>query len=228
MSTNIYSPIQNKYYKWYCNIITKAKLRNDGDEKHHIIPKSLGGENNKENIVSLTHKEHLICHWLLIYCYANKAKAKMVYALNRMCNKNKNTIYYEIARKLHSQNVSGVNNPRYGGNGCQGYKHTIEYRTYISKRMQGKNHPMFGKQHTEEAKEKIKQKLASNKEHKEKMRLINCRSWYFITPDKNKITIFNLTQYCKDNSLSYNSMTHLHYGYLKNYKGWTKDASLNI
>ena len=60
--------IQNKYTKWYDNIINKSALRgtiNEYTEKHHVIPKSLGGCNNKSNIAVLTAKEHFICHWLL-------------------------------------------------------------------------------------------------------------------------------------------------------------------
>lgn len=32
-------------------------------EKHHIIPKSLGGDNSKTNLVVLTGRQHFICHW---------------------------------------------------------------------------------------------------------------------------------------------------------------------
>lgn len=54
----------NKYTKWYFNIIESAQRQEmDGyTEKHHIIPKSLGGSNDKTNIVKLTAREHFICH----------------------------------------------------------------------------------------------------------------------------------------------------------------------
>lgn len=35
-------------------------------EKHHIIPRSLNGSNEKKNLVLLTAKEHYLCHWLLV------------------------------------------------------------------------------------------------------------------------------------------------------------------
>lgn len=59
--------LQNKYTRWYYNIVNAAQNRsiNGYVEKHHIIPKSLGGSNKKINIVSLTAREHFICHWLL-------------------------------------------------------------------------------------------------------------------------------------------------------------------
>lgn len=39
-----------------------------GVEKHHIIPKFDGGNNNTENLVLLTVKEHVIAHWLRWKC----------------------------------------------------------------------------------------------------------------------------------------------------------------
>lgn len=39
--------IDNKYTYWYYNIVHRAKTRNitGYTEKHHIIPKSCGGDN---------------------------------------------------------------------------------------------------------------------------------------------------------------------------------------
>ena len=64
------------YEKIYYQIINKAifeenfgiRYKNNKIyyEKHHIIPKSLGGSNNKKNLALLTPKEHFICHLLLV------------------------------------------------------------------------------------------------------------------------------------------------------------------
>lgn len=65
------------YQKIYNAIIEKARLRNELDiyfEKHHIIPKSLGGEDTEENLVKLTFKEHFICHRLLTKIYPKENK----------------------------------------------------------------------------------------------------------------------------------------------------------
>ena len=69
----------NKYKKWYTSIVSNAKLRtiNGYKERHHIIPVSLGGSDNKENLVDLTAREHFICHWLLVKIYSGEAKSKM-------------------------------------------------------------------------------------------------------------------------------------------------------
>jgi beta-lactamase class D len=52
--------LTNKYTVWYYNIIARANQRVNLEvyvEKHHIIPKSLGGSNNSSNLVKLTAKE---------------------------------------------------------------------------------------------------------------------------------------------------------------------------
>lgn len=75
--------LQNKYTCWYFDIINKSKSRSVSGytEKHHIIPKSLGGSNSKSNIVALTAREHFICHRLLTKMVTSEFKSKMVYAL---------------------------------------------------------------------------------------------------------------------------------------------------
>lgn len=75
---------KSKYTKWYFNIIENArirKLRIGYYEKHHIIPKSLGGIDRVDNIINLTAREHFICHLLLIKMVTNKnAYEKMVHS----------------------------------------------------------------------------------------------------------------------------------------------------
>ena len=73
-------------------------------EKHHIIPKSMGGTNKKNNLTTLTAKEHFICHKILCELYPNNEKLK--YAFWAMCNQRKNRDYivssrdYEYAKKI--------------------------------------------------------------------------------------------------------------------------------
>jgi hypothetical protein len=73
--------IDNKDTRWYFNIINRAKPRHltEYSENHHIVPKSLGGNNSKENLVQLTAREHFICHRLLIRMLVGENKGKMVY-----------------------------------------------------------------------------------------------------------------------------------------------------
>lgn len=80
--------IQNKYTRIYYSIISNAQARTLPKEtyieKHHIIPKSLGGNNSAGNLVKLTAREHFICHWLLTKMTIGVSYQKMLYALHVM------------------------------------------------------------------------------------------------------------------------------------------------
>ena len=106
--------INNKYTKWYTNIIFKAnqlqrkKSSKEYYELHHIIPKCepFNGSNKKENLVLLTAKEHFICHLLLTKMCEGYKKNKMMWAFHRIAFSNpsdKKSItssQYELARKI--------------------------------------------------------------------------------------------------------------------------------
>lgn len=97
---------KSKYTKWYLSIIDNAsnRITDEYCENHHILPKCLGGTNNKENIARLTARQHYICHLLLTRMVSGDARKKMVYAFwilsNRTSNKNSRT--YQSAREAFS------------------------------------------------------------------------------------------------------------------------------
>jgi len=64
------------YEKIYSQITERAKTRHlEGyKEKHHIVPKCMGGNNEKENIAELTAREHFLCHMLLCEIYPKESK----------------------------------------------------------------------------------------------------------------------------------------------------------
>ena len=83
--------LENKYSRAYFTIIEAAKARKTLDgyfEKHHIIPKSLGGSNLVQNLVKLTAKEHYICHRLLTKMLVGRPKYLMMIAACRMIDRN--------------------------------------------------------------------------------------------------------------------------------------------
>ena len=91
------------YEKIYNNIIEKAQ--NEGRtkqkviryENHHIIPKCVGGNNKKENLVLLTPREHFICHRLLMRIYPNNQKIS--YAFFRMSTIKSKKSTYKVSSK---------------------------------------------------------------------------------------------------------------------------------
>lgn len=72
------------YKKIYNDLIERSKNRSLDcyTEKHHIIPKCIGGDDNKNNIAILTPEEHFLAHQLLLKLYPNNPK--LVYAAVRM------------------------------------------------------------------------------------------------------------------------------------------------
>jgi len=77
----------NKYSRVYFQIINRAQTRplpETYTERHHIIPRSLGGSNDKSNIAVLTPREHFICHWILPKMAEGRSKRSMAHALRMM------------------------------------------------------------------------------------------------------------------------------------------------
>lgn len=73
---------KNKYKRWYYALMRKAVARgrpSGYSEKHHIVPKALGGGNDAANIVRLTFREHFVAHWLLTKFTKGIARQKMLY-----------------------------------------------------------------------------------------------------------------------------------------------------
>jgi len=95
-----------EYTTIYNQIIERARNRvlEGYKEKHHILPKCMGGDNTPSNIVELTAREHFICHMLLCEIYLNNKK--LWYALFLMSiNKNKKHPYqkYNISSRTYER-----------------------------------------------------------------------------------------------------------------------------
>jgi hypothetical protein len=56
----------------------------DYTERHHIIPRSLGGDNQRENIVRLSARAHFLAHWLLTKFTEGNDRYKMLHAMSCM------------------------------------------------------------------------------------------------------------------------------------------------
>jgi hypothetical protein len=87
------------YSRIYSQLINKGRNRvfEGYAEKHHIIPKCVGGSDNPSNLVRLTPEEHYIAHLLLVKIYPGNSK--LIYAANMMANRN-NKSYGWIKREF--------------------------------------------------------------------------------------------------------------------------------
>lgn len=149
--------INNKYFKWYNSIINRAQSQdrkytpnNAVYEKHHIIPKSLGGNNKKTNLVLLTYKEHFLCHLLLTKCVIDCHKTKMYYALLKMSKNNHhpnryNSRLYSFFKEKLKVNCVGANNPNYGVLWSADKKERLSEYLKLYRPQAGSTNPMYGK-----------------------------------------------------------------------------------
>lgn len=64
------------YEKHYNKLIERALQRQPSCyvERHHIVPRCMGGTNHKSNIVELTAEEHYVAHQLLHKMYPDNVK----------------------------------------------------------------------------------------------------------------------------------------------------------
>ena len=167
--------LPNKYTVWYNRIISNAQSRTaDGySEKHHIIPKSLGGSNKKINLATLTAKEHFVCHLLLPKMTEGKEKVKMIHAIRMMIttkNKHQQERYkvtsriYSIVREQFSALRKGVPQSE---ESCR--------KNSLSHKGKPATKGMTGQKHSEQTLEKMKLKRAEQvitEETKKKLSII--------------------------------------------------------
>lgn len=176
----------NKYTRWYNQIIEQAKSRTiDGYvEKHHVIPRSLGGSNDADNLVCLTAREHFICHWLLTKMHLGEARGKMINALYLMQGKNKyqdryiNSKVYEKLRQEYSQYISDLNTGRVQPleekarqiaaiTGRKRAPFSDEWKAKMSASKVGKNNNRYGATVSDETKQKMREKALGRKQSAE-------------------------------------------------------------
>ena len=152
------------YKKIYNSIVSRAKNRklNSYKEKHHIIPKCLGGSDDIKNIVELTAKEHFVCHLLLCEIYPKENSLKSArWAMTCFKSKNHNR-GYRVSASQYDRIKTEMALLKIGK------KRTIDIKEKISNTMKGRklsdeqkrkiSESMKGKQKSDEW--KIKQSLS--------------------------------------------------------------------
>ena len=139
------------YQKIYDTLVRRGQNRilEGYSEKHHIVPRCLGGTDEATNLVSLTPEEHYLCHLLLVKIHPNNIR--LVKAAMFMVSANKdqqrNNKVYGWLKRQYSEYMSGPNNPsKLNGvwnKGITGYKNKVNFsdesKKQFSERMKLKN-----------------------------------------------------------------------------------------
>ena len=191
--------LDNKYTRWYDRIIEHAKKKNFSivrshakkypgyTEVHHIIPKSFGGSDNKENLVRFSAREHFICHWLLTKIHIGDSRNKMLSAFflmkgnNSYQNRYINGRAYEILREEYAQYISKMNTGRVQPpeekakqiaaiTGRKRKPFSEEWRQKMSESHRGEKNHRFGVKVSDETKQKQREKAIGRKQSEETIR----------------------------------------------------------
>lgn len=140
---------KKNYYDYINYIKTLNRVKGDGNyyEKHHIIPRSLGGNDAKDNLVLLTAREHFLAHYLLWKFNPCKETAFAFHGMCFMKNNYQHRTYTMISSKVYQKlRIQCANYNKE-------YHHSEETKQKISENNKGKHH--------------------MSEEHKNKLRMIN-------------------------------------------------------
>jgi hypothetical protein len=166
------------YQAIYNRIIDRAKLENRVKSKqayyeaHHIIPKCKGGEGESSqwrhhpNIVLLTAKEHFVVHQLLCEIYPEHPG--LLFALWAMCNQNTVNSRVKVSSRVYSRLKQ-------------------ESSILKSKLYKGKIGTWNGRTHSEETKQKMREKkLGTRASNETKRRMSESRTGLVRTEEQKK------------------------------------------
>jgi hypothetical protein len=147
--------IANKYFRWYVSLVlTPDSGKNT--EKHHKIPRSLGGSNRKDNLVRLSFRKHFLAHWLLTKCTEGVDQKRMLKAFGFMLSPPKSGMrimaswQYALARKASREGKIGQSSH------FKGKKQSEETRKKLSAALKGRVSPRLGVKLSDETREKLR------------------------------------------------------------------------
>lgn len=99
------------YQLHYDRLIAKARGRSISGyvEKHHVIPRCMGGSDEKENLVQLTAEEHFVAHQLLRKMFPKvRGLAFAMVAMTGNAHGHRNNKVYGWIRRDHIEMMSGA------------------------------------------------------------------------------------------------------------------------
>ena len=188
------------YFEIYNSLIESRKFRvldqNQYYEDHHILPRCMKGSSKKENIISLTPKEHFIAHMLLFRFTTGKDKVKMGYALHMLSVINEHQekryinsrIYSNLKSRIYKE-IRGINHPSFGK------KMSNKFREKMRQTQLGDTNSMYGK---------IPWNKGKTKETNLLVKMISEKiSGRKVPPEKTRLGIKNKKEISKESRLHY-------------------------
>lgn len=101
------------YRKHYDLLIDRARDRKITGyvERHHIVPRCLGGSDDASNLVKLTAEEHYVAHQLLVMMHPGETK--LVWAAAQMATRPGNKHYGWLRRKMSAARTGTKQTPEH-------------------------------------------------------------------------------------------------------------------
>lgn len=136
-------------YKKHYDLLIQKRLDNpigkeEYSEWHHIVPRCMGGTNDKSNLVKLTAREHYVAHQLLFLEYRT---SKLAHAWFNMIRKDPNQERFYTSRQ-HERAIQA-------------------HVDALSETMRGEGNHFYGRRHTQEAKDAVSRANKGRKRKKE-------------------------------------------------------------
>lgn len=148
------------YQRIYDALMASRKANKTPDsyhEKHHIIPRSMGGTDENSNLVELTGREHYLAHWLLARIHGGSQWVAVWFMSSGGCNSAKGARVtagqYDAARKKYNswaKSYFSENNPFSGKrHSAESLAKMRENNPYVSGQIKGELHHNYGKKFPE-------------------------------------------------------------------------------
>lgn len=174
----------NKYSSTYFKIVALAKSRPailGYKERHHVIPKCMGGTNDRSNLIDVTAREHYVMHLLLTKMVTGENLRSMAFALSMFNTNCKNhtrhkppSRWYSLSRRLLSEARKGV-------------MPSLACRLAVSKAKLGKP-------------------ISDGQKKKLSVAMSKSTPFYAFSPYNERFVGGDLRNFCSDTSVSYNTV----------------------
>lgn len=118
-----------KYEQHYARLIERARVRElrGYRERHHILPRCMGGNDSPDNLVFLTAEEHYVAHQLLVKI--NPHVPGLAWAAVKMAQQCTGNKAYAWLRLRHAANAA---EQLRGNKRTLGYRHSAETKARIA------------------------------------------------------------------------------------------------
>lgn len=221
---------------------------------HHIIPRHVGGTDDPSNLIRLTIPEHADAHrvlweehgriedklaWLMLSGKTDEAEAARI-ELSRQIQQRRwsEPGARQAQRERMRGNTLGVGSVRHHSDETKGRISASQKERYHQN-----PHPMEGRSHTEETKQKIRDSKRQNPyrhsvavikqiadkrrgkpqpdSQKQKVAAALSKTWDVTTPTGERLVVVNLRQYCLEHHLNQGNL--ITYEHTKGYRAVKRD-----